>query len=201
MGPRTVGTALAAAALVAALAAPMATPAHATTLIRMGLEDLTTTNRLVVLGEVVDYQSYWNPTGTFILTDVRIEVLETLKGDPGSGQELSITLMGGTVNELTSLIVGGAALDRQTSYVLFLEEADLPGANEALTVRDHSQGVFELSVDESGELRAISQANGQHLVPDQTGSILPPGGFEGLPLDTLLREVREIAAQQPNGGR
>lgn len=197
MDLRKISKTLAAAALLAATVVP----AQGTTLLRMGLEELTSSNQMVVLGEVIDSYSYWNSAGTFILTDVRMDVLETLKGNREGKKELVVTLMGGTVGDLTTLIVAGAELVPETTYVLFLDEENLPGADGVLTVRDHSQGVFEVSVSENGSLRGASQANGHHLVPDETGSTLAPGGFEGLPLDTLMREVREITAKQSNGGR
>ena len=65
-------------ALGLAAAAVLAAPAHATTLVRMGLEDLTATNEMVVVGRVVDVHSHWNGDGTFILTDVRIAVDDVL---------------------------------------------------------------------------------------------------------------------------
>lgn len=186
--------------LVAAVAllATVVAPAHGTTLQRMGLDELTTTNQVVVLAEVVDSYSYWNREGTFILTDVRLEVLEVLKGELEAKQELEVTLMGGTVGDLTALIVAGAELVPEVSYVLFLDETDLPGADGALTVRDHSQGAFEVKVSPGGELRATSQASDHHLVPDASGSTLAPGGIEGLALDNMIHDIRAISAQQPS---
>ena len=168
---------------------------------RMGLEQLTSSNNMVVLGEVVDFHSYWNSTGTFILTDVRIEVMEVLKGDLEPNKELEITLMGGEVGDLTALILAGAELAPETSYVLFLSAEDLPGAQGALTVRDHSQGVFEVVLTADQKLRAVSQASEHALVPDAGGASLAPGGSEGLPLDNLLRDVRAIANQQTDSPR
>lgn len=171
-------------------------PAHATTLMRMGLHELTTSNQTIVLGEVIGSHSYWNRSGTFILTDVRVQVLEVLKGDVGKKEEIEITLMGGTVGDLTTLILAGAELAPEASYVLFLDEADLPGAESVLTVRDHSQGVFEVTASPAQELHAASQASEQHLVPDDSGESLAPGGSAGLPLDEMIQEIREIVRHQ-----
>lgn len=175
-------------------------PAGATTLVRAGLEDLAAANATILVGEVLEVSSYWNPEGTFILSDVRIAPLEVLKGRaPGrqQGGELEVTVMGGTVGDLTTLIVGGAELVPGRSYVLFLDREDLPGAPNAFTVRDHVQGVFEL-VATGGEVRAVSQAVGHPLVPDVFGRSEPPGGARGIPLTTLVRSLREMAVA---GGR
>lgn len=172
------------------LAAAVAAPAGATTLIRESLDDLVAANRSVVVGEVLDASSYWNLDGTFILTDFRVAVHQTVKGEPAS--EVTVTLMGGTVGDLTALIVGGAELVPGRFYVLFLNPEDLPGAHGALTVRDLAQGAFDVEVRKGG-LRAVSQANRHPLVPDALGYIDAPGGVDGFPLEAMLQSVRETA--------
>lgn len=185
---------LAALAMVAGVAAPAA----ATTLIRQSLEDLVAGNSTIVVGEVVDVNSYWNAEATFILTDVRVAARDVLKGRLES-KEFTITLMGGTVGDLTTLIVGGAELVPGSSYVLFLNRENLPGAQRVRTVRDHIQGAFDIVLGKDG-LRAISQANRHPLVPDKRGIAEPPGGAEGLPLGTMMQSIREIASR-PQGAR
>lgn len=175
------------------LAAWIATPADATTLRRAGLDELAASNERVVVGEVVDAISYWNEDKTFILTDVRIAPDETIKGKVEG--LVTVTLLGGKVGDLTTLIVGGAELIPGRSYVLFLNPENLPGARQALTLRDHSQGAFEI-IEKKGELRAISQASRHPLAPDRNGRIDAPGGVEGLPLGTLIRNLRDTVKRQ-----
>lgn len=180
-------------ALVMSIAVGTVASAEATTLRRASLEDLVAGNRTVIVGEVRDSHSYWNEERTFILTDVRIAAKDVLKGNPRT-RDLTITVLGGTVDGLTTLIVGGAELIPGKSYVLFLNEDDLPGVKAVPTVREHSQGVFEVVRARDG-VRAISQAKGHPLVPDALGFVDPPGGAEGLLLDKMVQEVREIAAR------
>jgi hypothetical protein len=177
-----------------AVAAAVAAPAGATTLIRQSLDELVANNSTVVVGEVVAVRSYWNQDGTFILSDVTFGVSETLKGQK-SRPEITITVMGGTVGELTTLIVGGPELVEGRSYVLFLNREDLPGAPAALTVRDLSQGAFDLRLDERAELRAVSQARNHPLLADEDGLSAAPGGALGLSFDDMTRAIREIASR------
>jgi hypothetical protein len=179
--------------LVLVLAMWAAAPLGATTLIRAGLDELVASNERVVLGEVVDAVSYWNQDKTFILTDVSIAPAETIKGKAEG--ELTVTLLGGTIGDLTTLIVGGAELIPGRSYVLFLNPDKLPGAGQTLTIPDHSQGAFEVTVKE-GKLRAVSQANRHPLAPDHHGYTDAPGGVEGFPLDALLKSLRDTAKLQ-----
>jgi hypothetical protein len=175
------------------LAMWIAVPLGATTLIREGLDELVASNERVVLGEVVDAISYWNEDKTFILTDVRITRAETIKGK--AEDDLTVTILGGTIGDLTTLIVGGAELIPGRSYVLFLNKEKLPGAGQTLTLPDHCQGVFEVTA-KRGELRAVSQANRHPLVPDRSGRIDVPGGAEGFRLDTLLAGLRDTVKRQ-----
>ena len=175
-------------------AAVVASPAGATTMLRMSLDKLVTSNSAVVVGEVVDVESKWNDEGTFILTEVRFEPIEVLAGDLMNLQ-LTLTIPGGTVGDRTLLVVGTADLHRGHSYVLFLSRVDLPGAENVLAVRDHFQGAFELRKTASG-VRAVSQAVAHRLLPDKAGEAEPPGGFEGLPLETMLDSIRSIARRE-----
>ncbi|HEV2853883.1 MAG TPA: hypothetical protein VHC97_13860 [Thermoanaerobaculia bacterium] len=185
---------LAKAALAALIAASMATTASATTLVRAGLDRLVTSHSKIVVGQVVEAHSYWNQEGNFILTDVRFAATDVLKGRLDD-QDFTITLLGGQVGDLTTIIVGGAELVPGNSYVLFLNEQNLPGARGALTVREHVQGAFDLKKGKDGNLRAVSQAVRHSLLPDEKGLMEPPGGAEGLLLKDMIRSIRDITAR------
>jgi hypothetical protein len=162
-----------------------ALPAGATTLVRRGLDALTHDSESVVHVRVLDLHSYWNADHSLILTDVRARSLATLKGDPAESVEF--TVLGGTVGALTTLIVGGPDLAPGEEYVVFLAHVDLPGAATRWSVRDLSQGVFDV-VDG----RAVSQAAREGLVADAEGRTEAPGGPEGLALGTLVQQVRDL---------
>lgn len=179
-----------------ALAATLSAPVHASTFIHAGLDELVAGNETVVIGEVVDTKSYWNSDGSLIFTDVRIAPREVLKGVLDK-RELTVTVAGGTIADLTTVIVGGAQLIRGNSYVLFLDRADLPGAPGVRTVRHHAQGVFDIVLGKNG-LRAVSQATRHPLLPDAKGVFEAPGGAEGLPLEALKNSIRDLAAR-PRG--
>jgi len=162
--------------------APLAKPSHATTLIRQGLDRLAAENDLVVEGRVLEIHSYWNGGHSFILTDVTVHPSRVLKGERAG--DVTFTVMGGTAGDLTTVIVSEADLTPGSPYVLFLSRADLPGAVNRLTLREHSQGVFDVAGG-----RAFSQARDVPLAPDAEGRTDVPGGADGLLLDELERQV------------
>jgi hypothetical protein len=179
----------------AGILAGMAAPAGAATLIRMGVDDLVASNHAIVVGEVVDINSYWNNDHSLILSDVRLALHDILKGRIAE-REITVTVVGGVAGGLTSRIVGGIELLPSHSYLLFLNEEDLPGAQRVLTVRDLSQGVFDIRMGRDGRLRVVSQAARQMLLPDKGGRFEAPGGKEGMPLNAMIRSIRESADRQ-----
>jgi len=163
-----------------------AASAGATTLIRQGLDRLTSGSETIVQATVLDIHSYWNADHQFILTDVHVRPSRILKGAPTG--DVTFTVMGGSIGDVTTLIVGGADLAPGSEYVLFLTYNDLPGAANRLTIRDHSQGVFEIARG-----RAFSQAIGEPLLPDERGKIDVPGGADGVDLDELIGQIRSLS--------
>jgi hypothetical protein len=180
------GTAIAVSAL-----ALLVFPAGATTLIRQGLDRLTTDDEAILLGRVLDIHSYWNADHTFILTDVRVTPTRVLKGDPGPG-DVTFTVMGGSVGDLTTIVIDGPDLVPGSEYVLFLHHEDLPGAARRLTIGNLAQGVFDVTNSPQGR-RAVSQAARHPLMADGAGVAEPPGGAEGLMLDQLIDQVNRLA--------
>jgi hypothetical protein len=180
--------------LAAILLALTAFPASATTLIRASLEEIVSSNAIIIVGRVVDTRSRWNDQGTFILTDVTIAPTEVLKGTSRSGP-LTVTILGGSVGNLTTLIIGGPTLLPGNSYLLFLNPEELPGATGALAVRDLCQGAFDIKQDRV-EMRAISQAIGHPLLPDASGHTEPAGGAQGVPLSVMAQTIRQLVARE-----
>ena len=189
---RSLGGAVAAAAVSALLLS--VGPAMGTTLIRQGLERLTTDDEGILVARVLDTRSYWNADHSFILTDVRVRPSQVLKGDPTPG-DLTLTMMGGSVGDLTTLVIDGPELVPGSEYVLFLHREDLPGARGRLTIGNLAQGVFEVTDSPHGK-RAVSQASRHPLIADGAGNEEPPGGTAGLLLDELIDQVRRLTGDR-----
>jgi hypothetical protein len=181
--------------LACGIAFAAAAPASASTFGRVDLDYLVEENETIVVAEAVSARSYWNEASTFILTDVDLTVSQVLKGRVDHA-EITVTVPGGTVGELTSVVVGGAELQAGRWYVLFLDRVDLLGTKGVLAVHDHGQGAFDVEM-KGGELRAFSQARRHELLPDAAGKAEAVGGAQGMTLGELVADVRERAG----GGR
>jgi hypothetical protein len=175
-------------AALGAVALTAVVPAAATSIVRTDLGKMAAANALIVKGEVVDVYSHWNEDGNFIVSDVTVVVDETMKGQ--HQREIVFTALGGTVGDLSTVIVGGPEIEVGKRYVVFLNREDIPGRAAALTVRDLSMGIFDVVDAPSGEW-ALNQSLRHPLLPDDSGSIEPPGGFSGMSVDNLRRAVRD----------
>lgn len=116
-------------------------PARATTMVSMSMEQLTEAASDIVQAHVVSQVSAWNATHTQIVTVTTLAVLQTLKGSASS--TVQVRQLGGTVGNMTVHIPGDIAFRSQGEYVLFLEPAD--GSN--YRVVGMTQGAYPIYQD------------------------------------------------------
>lgn len=179
---------IASIALATAAIAVLAGTATATTLVRQSVQRLTRENAAALSARVVDLHSYWNEDHSFIFTDVTLRPSRVYKGALAA-KDVTITLMGGTVGDVTTLVIGNPELVPGSEYVMFLNDEELPGGRVRTTVRDLVQGVFEVR-KQNGRARAWSLAIGHPLLADGDGRTEPAGGDAGLDLDELETQIR-----------
>lgn len=185
-----------------ALAGVLAVPAGALTLKRADLDNLVAGNSAIVVARVDGASPYHGAGTKLVLTDFRLTAQQVLKGNLSG--TFSITMMGGTVGDYTTLIPGSAILLPGKTYVLFLRAETLPGTRGVTTVAEHTQGVFDI-VERNSVKWAISQAAGMALIrgEDDEGEEeeFPdvPGGAEGMSLDQLVREIQSRVKETAGG--
>jgi hypothetical protein len=169
-------------------------PARATTMVSMSMEQLTQASSDIVQAHVVSQVSEWNATHTQIVTITTFEVSQTLKGNASSN--IQIRQLGGTVGHLTQTIMGDVTFRPQGEYILFLEPAE--GSN--YRVVGMSQGAYPVYTDgTSREARVILPLN-----QTQLQSILGGGGnpVGTVPLAGFHKYVTTLASapiQIPHG--
>jgi hypothetical protein len=141
-------------------------PARATTMVSMSMEQLTQASSLIVQARVVNQVSEWNPTHTQIVTTTTLAVSQTIKGNAPS--TVQVRQLGGTVGNMAVFVPGDVAFRPQGDYVLFLEPAD----GSSYHVVGMTQGAYPVYQDAlSKQDRVILPAN---LAPVQ--SLVSGGG-------------------------
>ncbi len=93
--------------------------AHATTLLKLDLDELSVKSAAVVRGTVKSSVARWTKNRSRIVTEITVTVKETWKGEPAT--EIVILQQGGVVGDLGQRVHGTVAFREGEEIVLFLE--------------------------------------------------------------------------------
>jgi hypothetical protein len=173
------------AALLLACAS-LAPHAHATQVRHLDTRALAIESSDIVVGRIAATRSYWNDTHTKILTDVSVEIAESVKGaGPGT---LVLTQLGGEVDGVRYTIPGCPAFRAGEEALLFVWR-DPRGRAQ---VNGLAQGKFEITRDPATGARSVQRAMPGLAVRDARTLKLVPATETAprIPLDELLNEVR-----------
>lgn len=142
-------------------------------------EQMGAGSALVVQGRVAGVRSYWNGTRTKILTEARIAVDRSLKGEAGG--EVSVVQLGGTVGHVQMRVEGAVSWERGEEVLLFLEPFR-PG-----TYQIYGLSLGRYDIERDGRGRPFVRGAG----PGSAGLPGAPGrDRDGLvPLDTFIENA------------
>lgn len=146
--------------LALALLAPVA---DATQVLYRTAQELGADAALVVDGRVTNVRSYWNDTGTKIITEATVNVAGTHKGNAPA--TVAVVQLGGVVGNVRQTVHGALQWQPGEEVLLFLDAA-LPGTYQ---VSGFSQGKYRIERDDRG------RAFVQQIVPDGAELVGAPG--------------------------
>lgn len=152
----------------------MATSAYATTVQRLGLEDLVKRAHTIVVGKVTNSRTYWTPDRKLILTNYTIQIDESMKG--ATSKTLEVTTIGGKVGDVELHVSGMPSFQPGESAVVFIEQS--AGYQVVLGL---GQGKFTVT---NGE---VTNNVGDLSFPDGR-----PGAAMRMPLQTFKSQIRTI---------
>jgi hypothetical protein len=149
----------------------------ATTVQRLGLEDLVKKSHHIVAGKVRNSRTYWTSNGKLILTSYTIDVSENIKGQ--NPRTLEITTVGGKIGDLELHVAGMPSFSRGEDIVVFTEAS---GGYEV--VLGLNQGKFTVENGQvSNDLNDLSFPDGR------------PGKALKLPVQTFKNQIRSILSR------
>lgn len=178
-----------------ALLVALASPARATTVLRVPLEEMARACDLVVQARVEAVHTSAAPEDERrVSTTVRLEVLRVLKGHP-TAPALTLTLPGGRTDRWTLMIPGMPQFRVGEEVVLFLEKT-----SAGLRPAGLSLGTYRVRRDsETGRVRAVRDLQGVAVI-DRTkqGLQYPNAGpvshaDDEMDLDLLVDRVLKAA--------
>jgi hypothetical protein len=98
-----------------------AVSAYATTVQRLGLEDLAKKANTIVVGRVTNSRTYWSTNGKLILTNYTFQVDESIKGQ--AVRNVEITTIGGRIGDVELRVSGMPSFQAGENAVVFLEQS------------------------------------------------------------------------------
>jgi hypothetical protein len=169
-------------------------PARATSMVSMSMEQLTQASSDIVQASVVGQVSEWNATHTQIVTITTLAVSQSLKGNASS--TIQVRELGGTVGQVTQSIMGDVSFRPQGEYVLFLE----PDNGSDYHVVGLSQGAYPIYADAASHdervVLPLSQASIQGLV---SGGGNPAGTVPLVGFHKYVSTIVGAGIQIPHG--
>jgi hypothetical protein len=179
------------ATFVAALL--LAPQAHATLLLAQSLEEMVSQADHVVVVAGLGETSRWDRYGR-IVSDMRLRVADTAKGPFRRGQEITVTRLGGDIDDVGMTVAGEARIAVGERAVLFLDVVDA----DTMRVSNMSLGLFPV-VTQQGVASVLPSGTGLELVVHGDHGALAPSvaPLQGpMPLSDFLAVVRELAASR-----
>ena len=141
------------------------TAANSTTMVELSLKDMCQKSSHIVVARTISVNSYLKPGQQRIYTDIVLEVTEKIKGQLQNQESLKLTVYGGTIDGITTLVVGAPTFTVGKQSVLFLlEKKSARSGQNHFTVVGLSQGKFNIFTD--------NKTNTKKVVRDQLESPL-----------------------------
>ena len=167
-----------------ALGSLVSSEARATLARAMDLAELVREAEVIALVQVASQSARRDAHGR-IVTDVSMDVLEPVKGSPGS--RFVLVRLGGEIGEVGMSIAGETSFVDGRRYVIFARPSTMgPGYRPV----GMSQGVMLVEPSENGDPLVSPGGGGLSLVDPRTGAHEPPALLGPMPLDALLAEIR-----------
>jgi len=181
----------AAVRLLGALAAALwvvPSAAGATSVLGVDLDQLTRQSEVVVRGVVKSMESRWSADGRRILTDVQIDVSETMKGP--AARTVTVQQPGGVVGDIGQRVDGLATFQPGEEVVVFLEKW---GA-QRFQVTAAAQGKFRVERSTDGTRTfAVPDHSADAGLVDSAGQAVP-SRLQTLELSELRSRVKRASA-------
>ena len=170
---------------LAALALSCASLAGATTVQKFTVTDLAKKSDSIVRARVEGQSSRWGDTRKEIYTYVTLSVLESVKGAPGE-KTITIRQLGGSVDNLISVVPGMPSFKNGEEVVLFLSRKDPAGYSWVMGLQ---QGKYSVLTDESGIKSVRNELQGLRML-SPNGAATEQRQTDQLPLAAFLAKIK-----------
>lgn len=166
--------------------------AAATTLMRMSVAKMAQTAQLIVRAHCVASSSAWD--GGEIWTFTSFEIEDSWKGAEasGSGTQITVRLLGGSVGNLTSAVSGIPRFHPGEEVILFLE----PTARGNFSIVSWVQGTFRIHRDMRSGEELATQDTASFDTYDPATRQFDAAGIRNISVAALLLKIQTALTAQ-----
>ncbi|MDD5766293.1 MAG: hypothetical protein PHW79_08640 [Candidatus Marinimicrobia bacterium] len=165
----------------------MKTSVNASTLSELTLKDLCDNSSDIVIAEVISRVSYLKKDEKRIYTTIKIHITEKLKGEITASEEISLKVIGGSVDGITTLVIGAPSFNVGEKSILFLNKIVAKNGDKNYVVTGLSQGKFNIFSDsESKTDKVVRDHFGIPLKPEKDISPLFINDKESIQIQEFL---------------
>ena len=184
-----------AAVAIAGLALFGAGLATATTVQKFSLADLAKKSETIVLARVEDETARWEDGKKEIYTYITLRVLDPVKGmsrngdngkSPKAEETITIRQLGGTVDNMTSIVPGMPSFRRGEEVVVFLSAKDARGYPWVFGAQ---QGKYTVYSDENGFKHVRNDVDGMSTM-SADGTVSEAKVSRNQPLNAFLDGIK-----------
>lgn len=184
-----------AAVAIAGLALFGASLATATTVQKLSLADLAKKSDTIVLARVEDETARWEDGNKEIYSYITLRVLDPVKGmgkksengkSPKNEETITIRQLGGTVDNMTSIVPGMPSFRRGEEVVLFLTAKDSKGYPWVVGLQ---QGKYTVYSDENGIKQVRNDVDGMSTM-SADGTVQEAKVSKDQPLNAFLDGIK-----------
>ncbi len=159
--------------------------AGATTVQKYTVTDLAKKSDSIVRARVEGQISRWGDTRKEIYTYITLSVLESVKGAPNE-KTVTIRQLGGSVDNLVSVVPGMPSFKNGEEVVLFLSKKDPAGYSWVVGLQ---QGKYSVLTDDSGMKNVRNEIQGLRLL-SPNGAATEQRQTDQLPLAAFLAKIK-----------
>lgn len=171
-------------ALLVVVLSMVVMPAHALSIAKATLEELTRESQHIVVGRIVAIDYQWqNVDHQVIETVLTVAVENPVKGV--SSPTIQVTQLGGTIGDLTMEIPGTPQFDVGDEVLLFLQDHQ-----NKYWIHSIALGAFSIVTENNGEKLVVNHLQGIDLIDPGSGArVAADEAFPIIPLTEFLEQV------------
>jgi hypothetical protein len=166
--------------------------ASASIFVEVPLKKMCVESNHIVIARMISMNSYWGPNHQKIYTDITLEISDKIKGQLQKGDRIKMTLAGGTVEGITTLVMGGPRfVDGQESVLFIAEKISARSGKKYFKLYGLSHGKFDIFTDPTtNEKRVIRDQVNLPLRLEERRASLPVTNRQSMSLSNFLAHAR-----------